>query len=82
MDKVDIDDIRNAMFCDGNMICFSYNGLECGADIEGGIPAFRFHAWCGSKIKYYSNFDMMINDEIFDGRSLTSLLGTIEIFFV
>ena len=79
--KVDIDGVRNAMFQEGNMIYFLHNGKECGADIEGGFPAFKFLVWCGEKNKYYNSFEKMANDDFFDGCSLVSLLDTVEVYF-
>lgn len=77
-----INDIKYAMLNDGNMVCFSYNDRQCGLDIEGGIPSFRFQAWCGSDSKYYGDFDELVSDEFFDGRSLKSLLNIVEFSFI
>ena len=76
-----INEIRNAMLNDGNMIYFSYNGKECGADIESGFPSVKLQTWCGQEIKYYKSFEKMITDNFFDGHSLSDLLDTVEIYF-
>ena len=78
---VTVDELKTAMFCDGNEFYFEYNGKRCGVNWEGSASKPTICAWCEPDYMLYKSFDKMIADEIFDGKSLASLLDSDEISF-
>lgn len=76
-----IEEIRKAITEDGNDVYFELGGKKCGIEptLEDGI--FTFEVWCGTNLKEYQDFDVMVHDPFFDGKSIIDLLDVVEIFF-
>lgn len=47
-----------------------YNGFSCGIDP---LAKDLFEVWCGDDAFSVSSVDEVLNDELFDGRSLTDI---------
>lgn len=55
-------------------ITFYYNGYACGID-----PLSRnlYEVWCGDDAFSVGSVDKVLNEELFDGRSLTDIWGDV-----
>ena len=51
-------------------VTFIYNGFSCGIDP---LAKDLFEVWCGDDAFSVSSVDEVLNDELFDGRSLTDI---------
>lgn len=63
-------------------IFFTYNDEQCSASLEvdDSIPTYYMHY--GDIVrKEYGDFDEMVQDKIFDGKSLSEILGVVKIRF-
>lgn len=69
---------------EGNDFYFSYNGKEAGVELTVTDYKYTFDAYFDDFTKQYTDLDTMLNDPIFDGRSVIDLLenNLIEISFV
>lgn len=72
---------ENIVDC-ANEVYFTYNGKNCGLDqeIHNSIPTYEI--WCGEKVKRHSDFDTLVHDTFFDGKSILDLLDITEFFFI
>lgn len=64
--------------------CFVYNGKHCGITplVENSI--FTFNAWYGDNNKTYHDYQELIHDKFYGGKSLVELIKErlIEIEFI
>lgn len=76
-----IEKIKQTIKDCGNDVYFEYHDKKCGIEptVENGM--FTFEMWCGSILKEYRNFDEMVNDKIFDGKSVIDIMGTVDFSF-
>ena len=68
------DDLKKILSDCVNDIAFEYNGKPCGltVEVENYIPSFQM--WCGESTKEYKDIQEVMNDNFFDGKSLSDLL--------
>ncbi len=57
-----------------NDIVFEYNGKPCGFTVEVKDYSPTFQLWYGDSTKEYKHAEDVINDNFFDGKSITDLL--------
>lgn len=63
-----------------NDIYFEYHNQKCGVETEVRDYVPTYDLWYGDiATKKYNDFDEMVHDKIFDGRSLSEILGEIQI---
>ena len=64
-------------------LVFNFNNKKCGIDIEVDNSIPKFQSWFGEKIKFYDDINAMLDDDFFDGKSLSKLVENgIEIDFI
>lgn len=55
-------------------VTFIYTGFSCGIDP---LAKNLFEVWCGDDAFSVCSVDEVLNDELFDGRSLTDIWGDV-----
>lgn len=76
--------IKNELFKElvenANNLYFEYNNKKCGIESEFivGLPIFEM--WCGDKIKKYYDFESLISDPFYDGKTLLDVVFELKIF--
>lgn len=73
---ISLSKLKKAMIYDGNGIYFTYKGLKCGMDINAHDSVYTFNIWFGTVSKEYDDFDKAINDPVFNGESIKTLLSS------
>ena len=64
-------------------LIFDFNNKKCGVDIEVDNTIPKFQLWFGEKVKFYDDLNIMLDDNFFDGKSLSNLVEKgIEINFI
>lgn len=79
---ITLNDLRNAV-ADGNDFYFMYDGVRAGVECTVEDSKETFELWYGNLEKTYDNFDNVVKDTLFGGKSISDLLGdkAIEIEF-
>lgn len=77
-----LDKLRENIVGSANEMYFEYNGKKSGVDqtITDSIPVYD--VWHGDETKRYFDFDEMVNDAFFSGKSIVELLNEVEFFFL
>ena len=65
-----LNELKAAILENGTGIYFEFNGKKCGVE--------PFTMWYGDSFKDYSDFDELLLDGFFDGKSIVDLLDIIE----
>lgn len=66
--------VKKAIVEDCNEMYFTYEGKECGIDIEVHNSIYSFDMWFGGQLRTYNNFDEMVTDPFFGGKSIADLV--------
>lgn len=74
-------ELRSAIFENGTGVYFEFNGKKCGIEPEVKDSIFTFEMWYGDEFKDYSNFDDLLLDGFFDGKSIVDLLEIVDMSF-
>lgn len=79
---ITLNDLKNAVE-NGNDFYFMYNGARAGVECTVEDSKETFNLWYGNLDKIYDKFDDIINDKLFDNKSISDLLDAeaIEIEF-
>lgn len=63
-------------------IYFEYHRQRCGIETATENSVTIYDMWFGEKFsKKYQDFDEMVNDKIFDGKSLAEIIGEVSIHY-
>ena len=73
-----LNELKAAIYEYGTGIYFDINGKQCGVEPEVQDSVFTFTMWYGDSFKDYSDFDELLLDGFFDGKSIVDLLDIIE----
>ena len=73
-----LNELKAAILDNGTGICFEFNGTKCGVEPVVQDSVFTFTMWYGDHFKDYSDFDELLLDGFFDGKSIVDLLDIIE----
>lgn len=80
-----IEELRQAVVQEGNDFYFDYKEIHAGVEFTAEDGIFYFSAWYGDKVKDYGpvEFDDVVSDKFYDGKSVAELLieGAIDIDF-
>ena len=74
--KMTAQEIKNLILSLVQDVVFEYNGLSCCINPW---SDHKFEVGYGDEAKTYSDIDTLMNDRIFDGRSLSEISNEIEI---
>lgn len=78
-----VDYVKDAVVENFNEVYFDYNNKQCGIEPQADGFSCTYDMWYGDKLKTYSNFDELVVDPFFDGKSITDLLdGGMEFNFM
>lgn len=73
-----LNELKAAILENGTGIYFEFIGKKCGVEPEVQNSVFTFTMWYGDSFKDYSDFDELLLDGFFDGKSIVDLLDIIE----
>lgn len=73
-----LNELKAAILENGTGIYFELNGKKCGVEPEVQDSVFTFTMWYGDSFKDYSDFDELLLDGFFDGKSIVDILDIIE----
>lgn len=74
-----IPELKNVVMDNFNEVSFSYNNKKCGILLNADNEVIKFLAFCGESEKEYQDFDKLIADSFFDGKSILEIINMIEI---
>lgn len=66
--------LKNSVLGDGSDAFFTYMGKQCGLALEVKDDSPLFTVWYGDQYHDHQSFDEAINDELFDGHSISDLV--------
>jgi len=77
-----IKELRQYVVDETNDFYFDYNGENCGVEqtVKDSYPTYIM--WYGDKDKEFHDFNTVVSDKFFDGKSIADLIDTLEIRFV
>lgn len=76
-----LEDLKRLVVDEMNDFYFDYEGKRVGVEqtVQNSIATYTM--WWGDDEKEYSDFDELLSDGFFDGRSVIDLLEIVEIEF-
>lgn len=76
-----LDDLKRLVVDEANDFYFDYEGKRVGVEQIVTNSVATYTMWWGDEEKEYSDFDELLSDGFFDGRSVIDLLDVVEIEF-
>lgn len=74
-----IDKLKDAVIGCGNSLYFTYHGEAAGIEPTVKNSVFSYEMWHGTKYRSANDFDEMVNDKFFDGKSLLDIMNQVTL---
>lgn len=76
-----LEELKRLVLDEANDVYFSYEGKRAGIEQTVADSVATYTMWWGEEVKEYSDFDELLLDGFFNGRSVADILDLVEIEF-